>query len=200
MTNALMDQMAAARPTLCSYLHLPVQSGSSDVLRAMRRGYDRNGYLAKIKGLRDRMPEISLGTDIIVGFPTETEVDFEHTLSLVEEVGFDTVYSFAYSVRPGTAAAEFVPDLPEELKFERLARLNAAQKRIQERRNQSWIGRQVEVLVEGPNRRNGQEWTGRTPEARWVHFRGVSAPGRFEMIRVATASAYSLRGEIVAGA
>jgi tRNA-2-methylthio-N6-dimethylallyladenosine synthase len=200
MTDALMDRMAAARPTLCSYLHLPVQSGSSDVLRAMRRGYDREGYLTKIKGLRDRMPELSLGTDIIVGFPTETEDDFRQTLSLVEEVGFDTVYSFAYSVRPGTAAADLVLNLPEELKFERLARLNAAQKTIQERRNQSWIGRDVEVLVEGPNRRNEQEWTGRTPEARWVHFRGESAPGRFETIRVATVSAYSLRGEIVVGA
>jgi tRNA-2-methylthio-N6-dimethylallyladenosine synthase len=166
----------------------------------MRRGYDRDGYLTKIRGLRERMPELSLGTDVIVGFPIETEADFQETLSLVETVGFDTVYSFAYSPRPGTAAAGFATEIPEEVKFERLARLNAIQKTIQERRNQRWVGRSVEVLVEGPNRRNEREWTGRTPEARWVHFPGESAPGRVETIRVATASAFSLRGEIVVGA
>jgi tRNA-2-methylthio-N6-dimethylallyladenosine synthase len=200
MTESLMDAMAASRPKLCSYLHLPVQSGSSSVLRAMRRGYDREGYLARIAGLRERIPELCLGTDVIVGFPTETEEDFEQTLSLVREVGYDTVYSFAYSVRPGTAALELRPDLPEELKFERLARLNEMQKEIQERRNKNWIGREVAVLVEGPNRRNSAEWTGRTPEARWVHFDGNSAPGRVERVRVGQASAFSLRGEIVVGA
>ena len=200
MTDPLMDAMAAARPKLCSYLHLPVQSGSSSVLAAMRRGYDRDGYLAKIRGLRDRMPELCLGTDVIVGFPTETERDFEETLSLLDEVGYDTVYSFAYSVRPGTKALTLGPDLPEELKFERLARLNDVQRAIQERRNQRWIGRTVSVLVEGPNRRNSLEWTGRTPEARWVHFDGDTAAGRVETVRVAEASAFSLRGEIVAGA
>ena len=200
MTDALMDAMAAARPKLCSYLHLPVQSGSSDVLRAMRRGYHREAYLAKIAGLRKRMPELSFGTDIIVGFPTETEADFQQTLSLLQEVGFDMVYSFAYSVRPGTAALGLAPDLSDEVKFERLARLNEVQKAIQARRNQSWIGRDVEVLVEGPNRKNAREWTGRTSEARWVHFRGESAPGRVETVRVAQVSAFSLRGEIVVGA
>jgi tRNA-2-methylthio-N6-dimethylallyladenosine synthase len=200
MTDALMDAMAASRPKLCSYLHLPVQSGSSAVLAAMRRGYDRQGYLGKIRGLRERMPDLCLGTDIIVGFPTETEADFEETLSLVSEVGFDTVYSFAYSVRPKTAALDLGPDMAEEVKFERLARLNELQRAIQERRNRDWIGRTVSVLVEGPNRRNHLAWTGRTPEARWVHFDGDSAPGRVETVRVADASAYSLRGEIVIGA
>ena len=200
MTDALMDAMASARPKLCSYLHLPVQSGSSDVLRAMRRGYLREAYLAKIAGLRERIPELAFGTDIIVGFPTETEANFEQTLSLLQEVGFDTVYSFAYSARPGTAALSLGPDLPEGLKFERLARLNEIQKDIQARRNRSWIGRDVEVLVEGPNRRNAREWTGRTSEARWVHFHGESAPGRVERVRVAQVSAFSLRGEIVVGA
>jgi tRNA-2-methylthio-N6-dimethylallyladenosine synthase len=200
MTASLMDQMAAARPKLCSYLHLPVQSGSSAVLRAMRRGYDRAGYLAKIDGLRNRIPELSLGTDIIVGFPTETDEDFEDTLSLLREVEYDTVYSFTYSVRPGTAAAELGADLPESVKFERLARLNELQRSIQARRNLGWIGRDVAVLVEGRNRKNSSEWTGRTSEARWVHFNGDTAPGRLENVRVAEASAYSLRGEIVIGA
>jgi tRNA-2-methylthio-N6-dimethylallyladenosine synthase len=199
MTESLMDAMAAARPRLCSYLHLPVQSGSSSVLAAMRRGYDRAGYVAKIRGLRERMPDLSLGTDVIVGFPTESSADFDETLSLLREVEFDTVYSFAYSVRPGTKALELGPDLPDELKFERLARLNALQRSIQERRNQRWIGRDVSVLVEGPNRRNAAEWTGRTLEARWVHFDGDTAAGRVETVRVAEASAYSLRGEMIAG-
>ena len=100
MTDELMDSMAAARPRVCPYLHLPVQSGSTRVLRAMRRGYDRATFLSKIEGLRLRMPEISFGTDIIVGFPGETEEDFLETLSLLEDVGFDTVYSFTYSPRP----------------------------------------------------------------------------------------------------
>ncbi len=200
MTERLMDQMAAARPKLCAYLHLPVQSGSTSVLSAMRRGYDREGYLAKIRGLRERMPELCLGTDVIVGFPTESPDDFEQTLSLLEEVQFDTVYSFAYSVRPRTKALELGPDLPEDLKFERLARLNAVQRAIQERRNQRWVGREVSVLVEGPNRRNVAEWKGRTTEARWVHFPGMTAAGRVETVRVGVASAYALRGEIVSGA
>jgi tRNA-2-methylthio-N6-dimethylallyladenosine synthase len=199
MTDGLMDAMAAARPKLCSYLHLPVQSGSSRVLRAMRRGYDREGYLAKIRGLRARIPEICLGTDVIVGFPTETEEDFRETLCLLHEVDYDTVYSFAYSARPGTVAPSLGPDLSDDVKFERLARLNSIQKSIQERRNRSWIGRSVEVLVEGPNRRNASEWTGRTPEARWVHFGGDSAAGRIELVHIAQASAFSLRGEIVVG-
>jgi tRNA-2-methylthio-N6-dimethylallyladenosine synthase len=92
------------------------------------------------------------------------------------------------------------PDLPDELKFERLARLNALQKVVQERRNRRWVGRSVKVLVEGPNRRNQAEWTGRTPEARWVHFEGRTAPGRVEDVRVGQSSAYSLRGEIICGA
>jgi tRNA-2-methylthio-N6-dimethylallyladenosine synthase len=200
MTGALLDAMAAARPKLCPYLHLPVQSGSSAVLHAMRRGYDREAYLAKIGGLRERIPEICLGTDVIVGFPTETEADFEQTLALVREVEFDTVYSFVYSPRPQTAALDLGPDIPSALKFERLARLQDVQNAIQERRSQSWVGREVAVLVEGPNRRYRGGWTGRTPEARWVHFEGDSAPGRLETVRVAQASAYSLRGEIALGA
>ncbi len=200
MTERLMDAMAAARPKLCSYLHLPVQSGSSRVLAAMRRGYDRDGYVRTIRGLRARIPEISLGTDVIVGFPSETEAEFEETLTLLGEVRFDTVYSFTYSVRPNTAAVHLGPDLPQALKLERLSRLQALQHDIQESRNREWIGREVAVLVEGPNPKNARGWTGRTSDARWVHFDGATAPGRFETVRVAEASAYSLRGEIVAGA
>lgn len=196
MTEALMDAMAAARPKVCPYLHLPVQSGSSAVLRAMRRGYDRETYLAKIEGLRRRIPGISLGTDIIVGFPTETEDEFAETLSLLREVGFDTVYSFAYSARPGTAAAG-LEDLPVDLKLERLNRLQALQNGIQSSRNLDWIGRTVEVLVEGPSEKRPSRWTGRSPEHRVVNFSGRAVPGRLSEVRITGASAFSLRGESV---
>ncbi|HZN55173.1 MAG TPA: tRNA (N6-isopentenyl adenosine(37)-C2)-methylthiotransferase MiaB [Candidatus Polarisedimenticolaceae bacterium] len=200
MTAALMDAMADARPVLCPYLHLPVQSGSSSVLRAMRRGYDRAGYLGKVAALRERIPGLCLGTDVIVGFPTETDADFEETLSLLEEVEFDTVYSFAYSARPGTTAAALGPDLSAELKFGRLARLQGVQREIQERRSRRWVDRDVEVLVEEPNPRRAGGWTGRTPEARIVHFDGPSAPGRLERIRITQSGAFSLRGTMSAGA
>jgi tRNA-2-methylthio-N6-dimethylallyladenosine synthase len=195
MTDRLVDAMAAARPVLCPYLHLPVQSGSSGVLRAMRRGYDRDGYRDRIRAVRERIPEISLGTDVIVGFPTEAERDFQETLSLVREVEYDTVYAFVYSPRPGTTAQGLAPDLPADLKFSRLARLQAVQKEIQERRAQRWVGLEVEVLVEGPSRKNPARWTGRTPEARIVHFEGPAVAGRLERVVVRGATAFSLRGE-----
>jgi len=196
MTDALMDAMAAARPKVCPYLHLPVQSGSSAVLRAMRRGYDREAYLAKIEGLRRRIPGISFGTDIIVGFPGETEREFGETLSLLQEVEFDTVYSFAYSARPGTAA-HGMDDPPLELKLERVNRLQALQNGIQARRNQGWVGRAVEVLVEGPSKKRPSRWSGRSADYRIVNFSGRATPGRISAVRITGASAFSLRGESV---
>jgi tRNA-2-methylthio-N6-dimethylallyladenosine synthase len=195
MTERLMDAMADARPRLCPYLHLPAQSGSDAVLRAMRRGYDRKTYLGKVEALRDRIPEISFGTDMIVGFPTETEQDFAASLSLLEEVGFDTVYSFVYSPRPGTEALGLPDAATKAVKQDRLARLQALQRSIQERRNRAWIGRRVEVLVEGPSKRDVEEWSGRTPEYRVVNFRGPSSPGRVETLRIVDSGPFSLRGE-----
>jgi tRNA-2-methylthio-N6-dimethylallyladenosine synthase len=197
MSDRLMDAMAEAQPKLCPYLHLPLQSGSSAVLKSMRRGYDGEGYVRKIEGLRRRMPKILLGTDIIVGFPTEGETDFEQTLSLMEEIGFDTVYSFAYSARPATKAATMEDPIPMESKLERLHRLQQVQKAIQEKRSQLWVGRSVEVLVEGKSKRDAIKWSGRTPENRIVHFAGESAPGRLELVRISSATAYSLQGELV---
>ena len=196
MTDRLMDAMAASRPRVCPYLHLPVQSGSSDVLRAMRRGYDREGYLNKIEGLRRRMPEMLFGTDIIVGFPGETEAQFAATLTLLAEVEYDTVYSFAYSPRPGTQALERDDDVPLERKLDRLHRLQAQQKAIQERRNRRWIGEVVEVLVEGPSKRDRSRWTGRTPENRVVNVPGEALPGRRIPVEITGSSAFSLRGRV----
>jgi len=196
MSERLMDAMAAFAPKVCPYLHLPVQSGSSEVLRAMKRGYDRDGYLRRIEGLRRRIPGISLGTDVIVGFPSETDGDFEQTITLLEEVEFDSVYSFTYSERPGTAASSLEDRLPEAAKLERLGRLHEIQNRIQLRRGAAWIGRVVEVLVEGPAKLARTEWSGRTPENRIVNFAGASAPNRLEKVRIRARSAHSLRGEI----
>ncbi len=199
MTERLMDAMAAASPKVCPYLHLPVQSGSSEVLRAMKRGYDREGYLRRIDGLRARMPGLSLGSDVIVGFPTESESDFELTMSLLREVDFDVIYSFTYSPRPQTAAEALGDLVPDREKFDRLARLQELQRTIQLRRYAAWVGRTVAVLVEGPSKRDASVWSGRTPENRIVHFPGVTAPGRVEQVRILASSAYVLRGEIQAG-
>ncbi len=199
MTERLMDAMAAARPKLCPYLHLPVQSGADRVLRAMRRGYDRDGYLRKVEALRARIPELSLGTDIIVGFPGETEQDFRETLSLLDAVEYDMVYAFVFSARPGTPAAAMEDPTPPAEKLARLHRLQAHQRAIQERRNQRWIGREVEVLVEGPSRRDPREWSGRTPENRVVNFPGPSEPGALERLRVTEASAHALRAVRLSG-
>jgi tRNA-2-methylthio-N6-dimethylallyladenosine synthase len=199
MTEPLMDAMAAGRPKVCPYLHLPAQSGSSRVLRTMRRGYDREAYLRRIDALRSRIPDLSLGTDMIVGFPTETDEDFEDSMTLVEHVEFDTLYSFTYSMRPGTAAERLGPEVPERVGRERLQRLQERQRDIQERRNRAWLGRTVEVLVEGPSRRDDGEWTGRTPEYRIVNFQGDSAPGRRETLRIVGSSPFSLRGASVSG-
>ena len=194
MTDRLIDRMAEARPKLCPYLHLPVQSGSSRILTAMRRGYDRPAYLARLQAVRNRLPEMCFGTDVIVGFPGETEDDFQETLSLLREVEFETVYAFTYSTRPGTPAATMGGEVPEAEKFERLARLQAEQHDVQERRARRWVGKDLEVLVEGRSKRNPALWTGRTPEARLVHFAGPSAPGRLERVRIEASTAYSLRG------
>ena len=195
MTERLMDAMARARPVLCPYLHLPVQSGSSAVLASMRRGYDREGYLRRIESLRRRLPGLSLGTDVIVGYPTEGEPEFNETLTLLEAIEFDTVYSFAYSPRPQTAALALGDRVPAEVKGARLARLQEVQQEVQLRRNQAWVGRETEVLVEGPSKRDPTRWTGRNPEHRIVHFGGASRPGRLERVVVREATAYSLRGE-----
>jgi tRNA-2-methylthio-N6-dimethylallyladenosine synthase len=195
MTDRLLDAMRDARPRVCPYLHLPAQSGSTAVLRAMRRGYDREGYLARIDGLRSRIPEMRFGTDIIVGFPTESEADFQDTETLVDEVQFDVVYSFAYSERPGTRAVTLGDSIDRPAKHERLARLQARQLAIQERRNREWVGRTVEVLVEGQSRLRDDQWTGRTPENRIVHFAGPATAGRLLRLRVTHATALSLRGE-----
>ncbi|UCF69188.1 MAG: tRNA (N6-isopentenyl adenosine(37)-C2)-methylthiotransferase MiaB [Acidobacteriota bacterium] len=181
-------------PQVCDYLHLPVQSGSSRILARMRRGYDREKYLDRIDEVRSAVAGISLSTDVIVGFPGETERDFEQTLSLVESVRFDQMFSFVYSARPGTPAAELADDVVYGVKVRRLMRLQALQHEIQLERHRELIGREFEVLVEGPSRRDPQEWAGRTTCNRVVNFSAPeSGPGQFVRVVITAAGPNSLR-------
>jgi tRNA-2-methylthio-N6-dimethylallyladenosine synthase len=191
-------------PALCNQVHLPVQSGSTKVLRAMDRQYTRDEYMRRIEWLKASPRDIALSTDIIVGFPGETEADFEQTLSLLDEVGYDQVFSFKYSPRPNTPALAFGDHIPEEEKSRRLTILQERQRSIQLKRNSNLIGSRQEVLVEGHNSRSGQ-WIGRTSQNRVVNFTlaaqpqdGASLAGRYLDVLVTRAGPNSLVGEALA--
>lgn len=190
----------ATLPKLSPYLHLPLQAGSDTVLRKMGRGYTVANYLEKVKKLRKLVPKIALTTDIIVGFPGETEADFKQTLNMLEEVRYDQIYSFKYSLRPGTRAAEFVDLVPDEEKKERLARCQARQNEISQEILAAQVGTVNEVLVSGPSKRGAGEWSGRTGENRIVNFPAPSTTraGDFLSVKIVTALKHSLKGEVVA--
>lgn len=195
LREPIIEAMAEI-PEVCESLHLPVQSGSTSILRAMRRGYTREKYLERVDQLRRAIPGISLSTDVIVGFPGEEEEDFEQTLSLVREVGFDQMFSFVYSPRPGTMAAMMRDEVSHELKVARLMRLQAVQREIQFQRNEALRGRTMPVIVEGRSRRDPGEWAGRTRCNRVVNFSDESAcAGQRRMVLVTEARPNSLRGE-----
>jgi tRNA-2-methylthio-N6-dimethylallyladenosine synthase len=186
---------------LAPHVHLPVQSGSDRVLAAMKRGYTALEYKSIARKLRAARPGISISSDFIVGFPGETEEDFEATLKLVDEVGFDGSFSFVYSRRPGTPAADLPDDTPRQLKLARLARLqeriDAHARRIAER----MVGTRERILVEGVSRRDAGELSGRTGNNRVVNFGGApELVGRFVDVTITAALAHSLRGEVRAAA
>jgi tRNA-2-methylthio-N6-dimethylallyladenosine synthase len=193
--NSIADLMAA-RPVICSYLHLPVQSGSNAVLSRMRRGYTVEEYVAKISHARSRVRGLALSTDVIVGFPGETDEEFERTLDLVREVRFDLIYSFVYSPRPGTPASGFADDVGPERKGERLRRLQEIQSAIQASINAGYVGRVEEVLVEGPSALDPGVLASRTITSKIVNLAGPPEwTGRFLDVRILHASANSMRGE-----
>jgi tRNA-2-methylthio-N6-dimethylallyladenosine synthase len=176
MEGAGGDDLIAAHAEvakLMPYLHLPVQSGSSRILKAMNRAHTRDSYLAALARLRAARTDIALSGDFIVGFPGETEADFQQTLSIVHEVGYAAAYSFKYSVRPGTPAATMADQVPETVKDERLARLQAAINEASLAFNHTTIGRRCTVLLERPGRKPGQ-LIGKTP---WLQSAVVSLPG-----------------------
>ena len=188
-----------SHPALCDQIHLPVQSGSNRVLKRMLRTYTREEYLEKIHCIRSAKRAISISTDIIVGFCGETLDDFEQTLSLLDEVGYDQVFSFKYSPRPKTAAGHFEDSVPEEEKGRRLVILQEKQREIQIQRNQQCVGREYEVLVEGYQPRLGQA-VGRTTSNRIINFPGdPSWIGHYMMVRVTASGPNSLTGERVVG-
>jgi len=197
MTQRLFDIYAKV-PKLVSHLHLPVQAGSDRVLAAMKRGYTAIEYKSVIRKLRAVRPDISLSSDFIVGFPGETEEDFEKTMKLIDDVGFDTSFSFIYSPRPGTPAVELADDTPAEVKSARLTRL---QRRIEEQAHAisaAMVGSAQRVLVEGPSKKDAGELAGRTDNNRVVNF--VGSPrliNTFVEVRVTAALPHSLRGEII---
>ena len=200
MTQRLFDAYAHL-PKLVSHLHLPVQSGSDRVLAAMKRGYTVLEYKSIVRKLRAARPDISLSTDFIVGFPGETEADFEATMKLIDEVGFDASSSFLYSPRPGTPAAELADDTPQDVKARRLKRL---QKRIEAQAqaiSAAMVGTVQRILVEGVSKKDASELAGRTDNNRIVNF-GAPAHaarliGRFVDVAITSALPHSLRGEIV---
>jgi tRNA-2-methylthio-N6-dimethylallyladenosine synthase len=187
-------------PALCNHVHLPVQSGSTRILRQMRRTYTREEYLEKIAALRAAKRQISVTTDIIVGFPGETEGDFEDTVTLLEAVGYDGVFSFKYSPRPNTTATSMPDALPEEEKTRRLAILQDRQRQIQIARNEKLVGQMFEILVDARHSARSQ-WSGRTTSNRVVNFTSPreNLLGEYVEVRVAGAGPNSLVGEHVFG-
>ena len=197
MSSRLIECYATL-PKLVSQLHLPVQSGSDRILAAMKRGYTALEYKSTVRGLRAARPELSLSSDFIIGFPGETEADFEQTMKLIEDVGFDGSYSFVYSPRPGTPAADFADQVPAAVAQARLARLQA---RIEEQfatNSKRMVGTTESMLVTGRAAKDARELAARTDNNRVVNFAGASdLVGRYIDVRITAALSHSLRGELV---
>ncbi|MFA7095257.1 MAG: tRNA (N6-isopentenyl adenosine(37)-C2)-methylthiotransferase MiaB [Gammaproteobacteria bacterium] len=186
-------------PKLVSHLHLPVQSGSDRILALMKRGHTVEEYKDKVRRLRAVRPDLSLSSDFIVGFPGETDADFQATMDLIEEVGFDHSFSFIYSPRPGTPAADYPDDVPHEVKQKRLAILQQRINDMAQKISRRMVGSVQRVLVEGPSRKSAAALAGRTENNRVVNFPGThDLIGRFVQVRINEALPNSLRGEIVA--
>jgi tRNA-2-methylthio-N6-dimethylallyladenosine synthase len=179
---------------VCEHTHLPLQSGSTRILKAMRRTYGRERYLALVERLRAAIPDLALTTDIIVGFPGETEADFTETLEVVEEVGYDGAFTFVFSPRGGTEAATMADQIPDEVKRERIERLVDLVQRTAAERNHERIGGVEEVLVEGPSRTDSSLLRGRTRRNTTVNFRGSAAAGELVDVRIEEATSTTLRG------
>ena len=196
-SQALIDAYARI-PELASHVHLPVQSGSDRVLAAMKRGYTAIEYKSIIRRLRAARPDICISSDIIVGFPGETDADFEATMKLVDDCGFDASYSFIFSARPGTPAASLTDDTPAAEKLARLHRLQAVIDRNERTHNDAMVGSMQPVLVHGYAKKNPLELAGRTSNNRMVNFAGdLKLIGQFVNVRVTVARAHSLRGELL---
>ncbi|MBA3808598.1 MAG: tRNA (N6-isopentenyl adenosine(37)-C2)-methylthiotransferase MiaB [Solirubrobacterales bacterium] len=182
--------------SVCEHIHLPLQSGSSRILKAMRRTYDRERYLSRVAMIREHVPDVALTTDIIVGFPGESEEDFQQTLDVVEQVSYDSAFTFVFSPRRGTEAAEIGEGIvAHPVKVERMERLVEAVQRHAKERAQRFVGRTVEVLVEGTSRTDPDRLRGRTRHNKVVNFAGLAAPGELTDVEILSATSQTLRGE-----
>ncbi len=180
--------------SLCEHIHLPLQSGSSPVLKRMRRTYTRERYLDRVALIREHVPDCALTTDIIVGFPGETDEDFAHTLEVCEQVGYDGAFTFVYSPRRETEAAEMDDQVPHEVKVERMERLVEVVQRRARERAQRFVGRTVEVLIEGPSRTDPTRLRGRSRHNKVVNFEGLGVPGEYVEVQIAGATSQTLTG------
>jgi tRNA-2-methylthio-N6-dimethylallyladenosine synthase len=185
----------AALPSVCEHVHLPAQAGSDRVLTAMRRGYTAEEFLERVRALRAAVPDLSITTDLIAGFPGETGEDFEATLALVREASFDAAFTFVFSPRPGTAAAELPGQVPAEVRRERVERLIELTQRQALASRRAWVGRSVEVLVEGPSR-DGRLHRGRTRQNVTVNLSGAVEPGAIVRAEITAATSTTLRGTV----
>jgi tRNA-2-methylthio-N6-dimethylallyladenosine synthase len=195
-SDSLVDAYANV-PQLANYLHLPVQSGSDRILAAMKRGYTALEFKQKIRKLRAVRPDICISSDFIVGFPGESDADFDKTMKLIEDVGFDQSFSFIYSKRPGTPAANLEDETPDALKHQRLERLQAKLNANAAKISAAMVGTTQRILVEGPSRKNPNELTGKTENMRSVNFPGhARLAGQFVDVVITEALTNSLRGRV----
>jgi tRNA-2-methylthio-N6-dimethylallyladenosine synthase len=184
----------AELPSLCEHIHLPLQAGSSRILKAMRRTYDRDRYMKRVELIREHVPDCAITTDIIVGFPGETEQDFEQTMEVVDEVGYDSAFTFVFSPRRGTEAAALPDQVPHAVKRERMERLvPLVQRRALERSNR-FVGTTREVLVEGPSRTDPSKLRGRTRHNKTVNFTGLAQAGELVQVEITAATSTTLAG------
>jgi tRNA-2-methylthio-N6-dimethylallyladenosine synthase len=195
--RSLIEAMSDCE-AVCEHAHLPLQSGSTRILKAMRRTYNRERYLRLAEEMRAAIPDLALTTDLIVGFPGETEEDFEQTVSAVEEVGYDGAFTFVFSPRRGTEAATMAGQVPEDVKRERIEHLIEVVQRVAELRNRERIGRVEEVLVEGPSRTDAAVLRGRTRRNTTVNFQGSAEAGELVLVEIEGATSTTLRGTAVA--
>ena len=198
MSDETLETMAA-HPNIARHVHLPVQSGSNKVLKLMNRKYTREWYLDRVAAIRRIMPDAGLSTDLFTGFHDETEEDFQETLSLMREAGFDSAFMFKYSERPGTFASKNLPDnVPEDVKIDRLNRMIALQNELSAESNRRDVGKVMDVLVEGRSKRSADEFCGRTTQNKMVVFpKGDTKPGDFVKVKITDASSATLKGELV---
>ena len=195
LTDAVIDAIAAC-DKVCNYIHLPIQSGSTRVLKAMNRKYTQEDILDRVRAVREKIPGVAITTDLIVGFPGETEEDFKETLKVIELCQFDSAFTFLYSIRTGTPAATMADQIANEVKHDRINRCLEVLHQISHDINQTYLDQVVEVLVEEPSRNNPERMTGRTRTSKLVNFPGDPTDiGTQVMVKITAAKTFSLDGE-----